>query len=656
MTPERWQQIKQLCHAALERERPRARRLPRRGLRRRRIVASRGRSSVGARGGGRTFYRRSAVEVAAKEMAMDSGPSLVGKQVGHYQLLSLLGAGGMGEVYLARDTRLDRTVALKILPASVASDEDRMRRFVREAKAASALNHPNVATIHDVGEADGMSFIVMENVAGQTLASMIDDHPFEPDEIIHIGLQVADALGEAHGKGITHRDIKSANIMLTPRGRVKVLDFGLAKIARPEGEPASEIATALSTTPGLVMGTVPYMSPEQVLGREVDHRSDIFSLGVVLYQMATGRLPFVGASVGETIDNILHAQPGPIHFGNREASAEFEGIVGKCLEKDRDWRYQSAVELAVDLRNLKRDSNTMAAALERVPHRSSQRRRVVLTALALAGLAVGVVAITGRFWGPTAIGPRLSSGGPASTNPEANRYYENAMQLKVTNDLPKTRLMLERALEVDPHFAEARAWYGFTNWLMLDQGYSNDSTLLYKAEEEMRRAAQDDPNLARAHAGFAAIYLMQGRKELIPAEVDQALKSHPEDEDALHWLMLYHLYGGEYAAAQEIAQQVLQRIPLFFPNRMMLGEMLRQQGDLAGAIREQERILEQNPQNLYALGYLARAVHGCRRPGQGPSDAGQQSPRGSTKLSYASNVGDSAGAGTSRAGSPERDG
>jgi tetratricopeptide (TPR) repeat protein len=228
-------------------------------------------------------------------------------------------------------------------------------------------------------------------------------------------------------------------------------------------------------------------------------------------------------------------------------------------------------------------------------------------ALAVAVLAVGVAAIAGKFWSPTATGPRLSSGGPASTNPEANRYYENAMQLKVTLDLPKTRLMLERALAVDPHFAEARAWYGFTNWLMLDEGYSNDSTLLYKAEDEMRLAAQDDPNLARAHAGFAAIYLMQGRKELIPTEVDKALKTHPEDEDALHWLMLYHLYCGEYDAAQRLAQPVLQRMPLFFPTRMILGEMLRQQGDLPGAIREQERILEQNPQNVYALGYLARA-------------------------------------------------
>jgi len=167
--------------------------------------------------------------------------------------------------------------------------------------------------------------------------------------------------------------------------------------------------------------------------------------------------------------------------------------------------------------------------------------------------------------------------------------------------------MLERALELDPHFAEARAWYGFTNWLMLDQGYSNDSTLLYRGEQEMRVAAQDDPNLARAHAGFAAIHLMQGHKEMVPAEVNQALKVHPEDEDALHMLMLYHLYTGEYAEAQRVGQQVLKRIPLFFPNRMMLGEILRQQGDLAGAIQEQERILDQDPKNMYALCYMARA-------------------------------------------------
>ncbi len=286
---------------------------------------------------------------------------MLGRTLGHYQIVSLLGAGGMGEVYLAQDSRLDRPVALKSLPADVAADQERMGRFVREAKAASALNHPNVAHIYEIGEAEGVSFIAMEYVEGQTLASKIGGRPLQVAEIIEIGIQAADALDEAHRKGITHRDIKPRNIMVTPRGQVKVLDFGLAKVAAPAGqEVATNLSTLTQTTPGVVMGTVPYMSPEQALGREMDHRSDLFSLGVVLYEMATGRLPFAGSNASETLDRILHAQPEAIARLNSAVPAELERVVRKCLEKDRERRYQSARELLVDLKNLKRDSDPSA--------------------------------------------------------------------------------------------------------------------------------------------------------------------------------------------------------------------------------------------------------------------------------------------------------
>src|SRR5262245_29274269 len=253
------------------------------------------------------------MEIAAKACANDQGKSLVGRSLGSYKILSPLGAGGMGEVYRARDSRLDRFVALKVLPAEVATDAERMQRFVREAKAASALNHPNVAHIYEIGEAESVSFIAMEYVEGQTLAAKVNGHPLEIHEIVEIASQIADALDEAHSKGITHRDIKPANVMLTSRGQVKVLDFGLAKITRDQARPAtSDISTMTKTEPGVVMGTMPYMSPEQALGREVDHRSDLFSLGVVLYEMATGRLPFTGANSSETLDLILHRQPEAI--------------------------------------------------------------------------------------------------------------------------------------------------------------------------------------------------------------------------------------------------------------------------------------------------------------------------------------------------------
>src|SRR5215471_2472241 len=239
-----------------------------------------------------SFLERPAVDIALTSPGESRKETLVGRTISHYQVLSLLGAGGMGEVYLARDPRLDRTVALKTLPGELAADADRMQRFTREAKAASALNHPNVATIYDVGESDGISFIIMEHVEGETLLGRISRR-MTPPEVVDIAVQAADALDLAHAKGITHRDIKPANLMLTHRGVVKVLDFGVAKVAPgDEGSPNGDWTVEPVTAAGTVVGSGPYMSPEQIVGGDVDPRSDVFSLGVVLYQMATGQLPF----------------------------------------------------------------------------------------------------------------------------------------------------------------------------------------------------------------------------------------------------------------------------------------------------------------------------------------------------------------------------
>jgi eukaryotic-like serine/threonine-protein kinase len=359
MKPERWRQVDQIFQAALERA-PKERSAfinktcgADDSLRREveKLLAADGQAG--------SLIETPAYAVAAPLIAEDGLQSLAGQSVGHYQIISLLGKGGMGEVYRARDTRLERTVALKILPAEVAADKERMRRFVREAKAASALNHPNVAHIYEIGEENALSFIAMEYIEGQALAAKINGQPLTVSEVVEIGSQIADALDEAHRKGITHRDIKPANVMLNERGQVKVLDFGLAKIARPTEQPiSSDISTMAKTAPGVVMGTVPYMSPEQALGRDVDHRSDLFSLGVVIYEMATGRLPFSGSSPSEILDRILHSQPEAIARFNYDVPAELERIVRKCLEKERERRYQSARELLVDLNNLKRERDS----------------------------------------------------------------------------------------------------------------------------------------------------------------------------------------------------------------------------------------------------------------------------------------------------------
>jgi eukaryotic-like serine/threonine-protein kinase len=393
MKPERWRQVDQLFQAALERAPEERTAFISEACGDDDSLRCEVEALLAADGQAERFIEAPAYVVAAPLIVEGVMQSLLGKTIGHYQIISLLGKGGMGEVYRARDTKLDRAVALKILPEEMSADSERMRRFSREAKAASALNHPNVAHIYEIGEAEGVSFIAMEYVEGRTLAASINGHQLEVSEIVEIGSQIADTLEEAHSKGITHRDIKPANVMLTARGQVKVLDFGLAKIARPAEEAvASDISTMAKTAPGMVMGTAPYMSPEQALGREVDHRSDLFSLGVLLYEMATGRSPFAGTNTSETLDRILHSQPEAIARLNYDAPTEFERIVRKCLEKERERRYQSARELLVDLKNLKRDSaSTAPPSVKAVGLASMFKRRqrsafIVLATLILSGI------------------------------------------------------------------------------------------------------------------------------------------------------------------------------------------------------------------------------------------------------------------------------
>jgi two-component system LytT family response regulator len=277
-----------------------------------------------------------------------------GAAIAHYRIVSLLGQGGMGAVYLADDTRLGRRVALKILPPEIAADPERMQRFVQEARLASALTHPNVATIYEIGRHQDLWFLAMEYVEGSPLSDRIRQGPLKTPEIVEIGLEIADALDDAHSKGIVHRDIKPANLMLTPRGHVKILDFGLAKQAAPSASQETQLMTSV----GVVMGTIAYMSPEQALGREVDGRTDIFSLGVVLYEMATARVPFSGANAQETMAHLLQSMPEAAARFNYDVPQELDRVIRKCLEKDSARRYQSARELMVDLKNLDRDSGS----------------------------------------------------------------------------------------------------------------------------------------------------------------------------------------------------------------------------------------------------------------------------------------------------------
>jgi serine/threonine protein kinase/Flp pilus assembly protein TadD len=604
MNPDRWRQIGQLYHTALELES---------AARAAFLDATCGdddelrrevESLLHAHEQADGFIAGKVAGVVAEMAAQQRNTSFVGRSLGHYQTLSLIGAGGMGEVYLAEDTRLGRKVALKLLPAAFTQDRERVRRFKQEARAASSLNHPNILTIHEIGETSaaegGAHYIVSEFVEGATLRSMARGGRLDIGKATVIAQQVAGALSVAHEAGIVHRDIKPENVMVRPDGLVKVLDFGLAKLTETPAPPAdSEASTNMSTAPGMVMGTVSYMSPEQARGQKVDHRADIFSLGVVLYEMLAGRRPFEGATMSDVIAALLTAEPPPLRQYRAEATAELEQVVGKCLAKAREARYQSAAELIVELKTIPPGIQTKEATTSRVEKtmpRPVSWRWLPIAATALL-LVVGLVSLLSWRRSPAAEPDQIKltsqeQARMANARPINQKAYDDYLrgrfyanrQKKADNET--AIVMLERSVALDPNFAAAHAelaqayvwrFFLFTpgekQWeekafvevekaLALDKdsavAHQALGRLLWtpanhfpheKAIKEYRRALTLDPSLGEAQNQLALVYNHIGAFDQALQELQNAVAANPTNNLVQFRIGETLLFQGKYEQA-----------------------------------------------------------------------------------------------------------
>jgi len=542
-----------------------------------------------------------------------------GSRLSHYEIAEQIGEGGMGVVFLARDLKLRRNVAIKVLPEELSSQKSRLARFEREAIAASSLNHPNILTIFEIGEADDASFMVSEYVKGRTLREKIPH--LTVSETIDIAIQIASALDAAHNHGIIHRDIKPENIMVRDDGLVKVLDFGLAKLAEKQVSflnTEAETLAMVKTEPGMIMGTASYMSPEQARGREVDHRTDIWSLGAVLYEMIAGHPPFDGETPMDTMASILNKDPLPISSG--PGSSHIADIISRCLQKRAADRYQSASELATDLRSLnhvraaglnanvgRQRNNTAVTA---VLPTSSTRRWLVSDPkrMIVAGLApvLAAVAIAIYVWAPRASQNSLK---PPERSPAYDLYVRGKVKVSSVNpdDNEAAIKLLEQAVAIDRNYAEA--------WAELAKGYvfrsfnfapdAEKKKLNEDAEVAVEKALELNPNLPEGHLSRGLV-LWTHAKRFPHEQAIQALKRaialNPDLDEAHQWLSVVYVHIGLFDKATEEINKTLEINPNNMTVRLRMIAANTYQGKFEEAIGVVKTTpLDQYPANLNRL-------------------------------------------------------